>query len=116
MAFTRSWFDICKREPAQVPAQQPDAHDGWPEERLGSPERQLLPRSRSCASVEAGRNQLRPEARRGGVAPDHVICTGDIVAYGAAAAAAVALVGRAGIRRPAGRPGPAPAASAAVAS
>jgi predicted phosphodiesterase/uncharacterized Fe-S cluster-containing radical SAM superfamily protein len=38
------------------------------------------------------------EARRRAIPPDHIICTGDIVAYGADAAATVALVRAAGIR------------------
>jgi uncharacterized radical SAM superfamily Fe-S cluster-containing enzyme len=38
------------------------------------------------------------EARRRGIAPSNVVCTGDVVAYGADAAATVALVRSAGIR------------------
>jgi len=47
-------------------------------------------------NLEATR-ALLDEAARLGVAPDRIICTGDVVAYGADAAATVALVRAAGI-------------------
>jgi predicted phosphodiesterase/pyruvate-formate lyase-activating enzyme len=47
-------------------------------------------------NLEATR-ALLDEAARLGVAPDHIVCTGDVVAYGADAAATVDLVRSAGI-------------------
>ena len=49
------------------------------------------------SNLEATRAVL-DEARRRSIAPDRVVCTGDVVAYGADAGATVDLVRRSGIR------------------
>jgi predicted phosphodiesterase len=49
-----------------------------------------------CSNLQATRAVLEEGARRG-IPPSRTICTGDVVAYGADAAATVALVQRSGI-------------------
>lgn len=50
-----------------------------------------------CTSNLQATSALLDEARRLGIPPDQTICTGDVVAYGADAAATVDIVRRAGV-------------------